>query len=283
MELFGDPLIRTLAAPFAVALLFGVIIRLAGRGGSGRRIAAAGAGIAFAWSAAFALGAPPLPPEMGFDSVVTLAVAALVLGLGLDFYFNPERDRGDWAAFLELGLIILYGIGAPAWLRGGIDAWAAVILLAWGFTAFRMRALAHDGVTPSVMLMMTAAGLGVIAWAAKLPVDQELGFGLAAAAAGFLVLSLADRSLAFGATALLGFAGGILTIGVRIAEEAAALIPAVLILGFIFFTDSLIRRPALAKYAGNRLARSGLMIAAALAPIALAAAAALIGARFAGP
>ncbi|NQV54251.1 MAG: hypothetical protein HQ503_00205 [Rhodospirillales bacterium] len=283
MDLFADPLIQIAALPFLGALVIGGIILIVGRLGSGRRVAAAGAGISFAWVAGFTLGSPSFPPEPDLDSMIALITAALIFGVALDYYFGPARDRGDSGAFWELTLIILFGIGAPFWLRGTIDLWAPVIVLAWGFVAFRLRALSQHAVTPAVMLLMAAAGIGVVAWIGGLGADRDLAFGLAAAIGGFIVLGLIDQGLPFSATALLVFAGGILGLGVRVAETIGVLVPALILLGFIFFTDSLARRLSVGRmnrYRTGQIVFHGL---AAVLPIALAAAAAAVALEISGP
>ena len=301
MELFSDPLIRTIAAPFLGALLLGVAIRLAGGSvGSGRRIAGAGIGLAFAWTAAMVFGAPAMPPAPGPDAIVSVAAAGLIAGLLFDVYGPSEgsgahgRRQGPlWSGGpdgLEGSLSLAFGAGAAAWLLGGFGAAVPVIMLVWGLAVLRLRrvfgkdpdTLAGDAMVPVAMLMMAAAGLALIAAAADLESDRELALALAAASGGFVLLALFDRSLGFGLTPVLGAGGGVLSLAVRMTDAAPFLIPAVAILGFIFFADSLFRQPALARFAGLRWGRFALITLGALVPMALAAAAALIGAGFGG-
>lgn len=294
MELFDNPAIRIFAGPLLGALALGVVLRLAGGAGSGRRIASAGIGLAFAWSAAMVFGAPALPPEPGPDALVSTAAVGLIVGVLFDVYGAGEGSSGPggrlsgWRGWLEWGLILGFGAGAAAWLLDGLGAEVPVIMALWGLIVYRLRrvfakdvdVLAGDALVPLVMLMMAAAGLGLTAAAANLESSRDLALALAAAIAGFVVLSLFDRSLRFGLTPVLGAGGGILMIAVRMTDAAPFLIPAVVILGFILFADSLFHQPALARFAALRWGRFGLIALGGTVPIALASAAALIGAGF---
>jgi len=294
MELFDNPAIRIFAGPLLSALGLGLVLRLAGGAGSGRRIAGAGIGLAFAWSAAMVFGAPAIPPVPGPDALVSAAAAGLIVGVLFDVYGTGENAGGGrlagWPGWLEWGLILAFGAGCAAWLLDGFGAEVPVVMALWGLTVYRLRrvfgrdvdVLAGDALAPLAMLMMAAAGLGLIAAAANLESSRDLALALAAAIAGFAMLSLFDRSLRFGLTPVLGAGGGILMISVRMTDAAPFLIPAVAILGFILFADSLFRQPALARIGAFRWGRFGLIALGGTVPIALAAAAALIGAGFGG-
>lgn len=294
--MFGNPVIRIFASPLLGALALGIVLRMAGGAGSGRRIAGAGIGLAFAWSAAMVFGAPAIPPVPGPDALVSAAAAGLIIAVLFDVYGTGEgsgRPGGrlaGWPSWLEWGLILGFGAGWAAWLLDGFGAEVPVIMALWGLGVYRLRrvfatdadVLAGDALAPLAMLMMAAAGLGLIAAAANLESSRDLALALAAAIAGFAVLSLFDRSLRFGLTPVLGAGGGILMIAVRMIDAAPFLIPAVAILGFILFADSLFRLPALARIGGLRWGRFGLIALGGTVPIALAAAAALTGAGFGG-
>ena len=293
MELLDNAAIRIFAGPLLGALGLGLVLRLAGGAGSGRRIAGAGIGLAVAWSAAMVFGAPAIPPAPGPDALVSAAAAGLIVGVLFDVYAAGEATGGrwtGWSGWLEWSLILAFGAGWTAWLLDGFGPEVPLVMALWGLAAFRLRrvfakdvdVLAGDALAPLAMLMMTAAGLGLVAAAANLESSRDLALALAAAIAGFVALSLFDRSLRFGLTPILGAGGGILMIAVRMTDAAPFLIPAVAILGFILFADQLFRQPALARIGGLRWGRFGLIALGAAVPIALAAAAALIGAGFGG-
>ncbi|MEE2760544.1 MAG: hypothetical protein VYE18_03780 [Pseudomonadota bacterium] len=300
MEFFADALVRIICAPFAGALALAVMIRIAGSSGSGRRIASAGIGLAFAWSAAMIFGAPEIPPAPGPDGLVSVAAVGLILGTLFDIYGQRDSTRSarvssgitgwlaDWRGWLEWTLILAFGGGTAAWMQEEIGSTGPVITGLWGLAVLRLRhvfgknndTLAGDALVPLAMLMMAAAGLALTAAAANSASDRDLALALAAAIAGFLALSLFDRSLGFGLTPVLGAAGSVLAVAVRIADADRYLIPAVAVLGFIFYADTLFRQPALARCAGLRWGRLGLVVLGALVPIALAATAALVGVGF---
>jgi hypothetical protein len=293
MEMFDNPAIRIFVGPLLGALALGLVLRLAGGAGSGRRIAGAGIGLAFAWSAAMVFGAPAIPPAPGPDALVSAVAVGLIGGILFDVYGTGEGSGGrlaGWPGWLEWGLILAFGAGWTAWLLDGFGPEVPVIMALWGLMVFRLRrvfatdvdVLAGDALAPLAMLMMTAAGLGLIAAAANLEISRDLSLALAAGIAGFALLSMFDRSLRFGLTPVLGAGGGILMIAVRMTDAAPFLIPAVVILGFILFADSSFRQPALARFAAFRWGRFGLIALGGTVPIALAAAAALIGAGFFG-
>ena len=302
MEYFADSLVRVISAPFAGALALAVMIRIAGSSGSGRFIAGAGVGLAFTWSAAMVFGAPEIPPAPGPDGLVSVAAVGLILSILFDVYMQRDEVRSarapsgifGWIAdrrgWLEWTLILAFGAGTAAWLREEIGGTVIVITGLWGLIVFRLRqvfgknsdTLAGDALVPMGMLMMAAAGLALAATAANSAGDRDLALALAAAITGFLVLSLFDQSLGFGLTPLLSAAGGVLAVAVRMTDADRFLIPAVGVLGFIFYADTLFRLPALARFAGLRWGRLGLVVLGALVPMALAATAALIGVGFGG-
>ena len=90
--------------------------------------------------------------------------------------------------------------------------------------------------------ILTALALNLAGW-------SNVAIPLAAACGGFVLLALFDRSLGLGLTPVLGAGGGVLSLAVRMIDAAPFLTPAVAILGFIFFADSLFRQPALARFA----------------------------------
>ena len=233
---------------------------------------------------------------------MSVAAAGLILSILFDVYGQRDGKRSarvstgisnwvaDWRGWLEWVLILAFGAAAAAWLREELGGTVLVITVLWGLAVFRLRqvfgknsdTLAGDALVPLAMLMMAAAGLALTAAAANAAGDRDLALALAAAIAGFLALSLFDQSLGFGLTPVLSAVGGVLAVAVRMTDADRFLIPAVAVLGFIFYADTLFRQPKLARYAVLRWGRLGLVVLGALVPMALAAAAALIGVGFGG-
>ncbi len=178
-------------------------------------------------------------------------------------------------------MALLFGLVTVVWLRGTIDAWTGVILIAWGIVVLRIHFVAaSDAPTAAALLALAAVGIGVAAWASGLDGERNLAFALASAATGYFLLNWLDPTMRFGATLVLGALGALLVLTIRLLESTQAILPALMILGFVFFSDAPARR--FLGHSINRW-RWAIPLFAALAsmlPIGLAALAAYIGVNF---
>ena len=273
--LFDQTWLRLIALPFAVCFLLAAALRRVGRSDQhGASLAGAAIAIAFAWSAAAELGAPLFPPTASDNALFYLMAAALVLAMPFDLFTSPQSTPTRYA---EAAVAILFGLGASIWMRGEADLWTGLVLICWSVVVVLLHRLAEAPPLAAAALVLTALGLAATAWAANLSLERNLAFALASAAAGYFVLSLIDRGMAFAAAAVLGGAGALMVLALRLVTLSDALIPSIIIVGFIYFADT----PLAFLFAGRPELKRWLMpfliAALALLPIGLAALAAYIG------
>ncbi len=272
----NDPIVRSFAIPFAASLILAGLIRWVGAGNRGEQVAGAAIGIVFAWTSAYELGAILFPPSADDNNMFYMIAAGLLIGVPMDL-LRAKIDRS--MPRLDLGIAMFFGLGAIYSLRIAFDIWTLLLLGAWITVVARLHVVAQTSAPlSSAMLALAAAGLGTAAWAAGL--ENHLAFQLSAAAAGYFVLNWIDPTLRFGTTLMLTGAGVLLVTAVRLVTSTHAVMPALLILGFIFFVDAPVRK-MLGDGKGRRQWLAPLLAAAAsLLPIALAAIAAHVGINF---
>ena len=127
------------------------------------------------------------------------------------------------------------------------------------------------------MLAMAALGLGIVAWIAGAEVERGLGIGLAAAFAGFLLWNWPRARFDFGYALMLGGGAALFATGQRLAAGPGTLAPAMILLMFVFFADSVSWRLRRGSDVAWRVLHPLVIAGLALLPAILAAAAALIG------
>ena len=272
----NDPIVRSFAIPFAASLILAGLIRWVGAGNRGEQVAGAAVGIVFAWTSAYELGAILFPPSADDNNMLYMIAAGLLIGVPVDF-FRARIERS--MPRLDLGIAMFFGLGVIYSLRITFDIWTLLLLGAWIVVVARLHVVARNAApVASAMLALAAGGLGAAAWAAGL--ETNLAFQLAAAAAGYFVLNWLDPTMRFGATLMLTGAGALLVTAVRLATSTHAMMPALLILGFIFFVDTPVRKMLGDRKGQRRWLMPLLAAAASLLPIALAALAAHVGVNF---
>ena len=272
----NDPIVRYFAIPFVATLILAGLIRWVGAGNRGEQTTGAALGIVFAWTSAYELGAILFPPSGDDNNMFYMIAAGLLIGVPIDFLRTKiERNMPR----LDLGIAIFFGLGAVYSLRIAFDIWTLVLLGAWVTVVARLYVVAKDASpVASAMLALAAAGLGAAAWAAGL--ETTLAFQLAAAAAGYFVLNWINPTMRFGMTLMLTGAGALLVTGVRLAMSTHAMVPALLILGFIFFSDAPVRKLLADRKGRRRWLIPVLAAVASLLPSVLAALAAHVGVNF---
>lgn len=281
-QFLADPLIRLVVAPLLFSAVLTGAIRFAGRVGAGRRAAGASVAIAFVWLCALLLGLPEFPPAADGSAIVYAVAAGLLIGAAFDLAdgHTPTVDVAAWA--IGIG----FPVAASWWLAGApplVDTGAAPLTnatltaVAWLIAELRLRRLAEDSRIGTVMLAMAALGLGSVAWIAGAEVERGLGIGLAAAFAGFLVWNWPRARFAFGYALMLGGGAALFATAQRLATGPGTLAPALILLMFVFFADSVSWRFRRGSDAAWRVLHPLVIAGLALLPVILAAAAALIG------
>lgn len=257
-----DPLGQAVLAPFAVALALALVLRVAGGGTVGRRIAAAGIGAGFLAAFALSLGLPlALPPEGAVQQVFWIAAAGLALGLLVDL--------GGWVRAGGAALAVLLPAAALIWLVGARHEtlWPrALLLFAASIPVYWRVAAAGRGseepaqrsaaLFPPIMLLAAVAALAQLAWSDGSGLAL-LAVALGAATIGYLVVAyglhlVGARPLRFEAAATFGAAGAGLALVYAALLGGSKIDPvAVAILLLVFAVDLRARELAMAVIPGG--------------------------------
>lgn len=239
MPTFLDTIIaQALVLSFlATAGLTGLIYKIGGNT-AGVFFANASVGISFTWFCSFILGTPDFPPEYNNSSILSATACLLILGVLIDFFLFKQKEI---YRTIVISIILLIGITITLWMRSGFDLWSVPILLGWCVIAFGLQRINNNANFGSgdstAILIVTTFGTGVIAWISNIAVDRDLAFGLCAISFGFIIFNFPKPRLNFGYGILLAGSGGIYMLVIRLVEQIPSLIPAFIILGFIFFID----------------------------------------------
>ena len=233
----------TLTAQAFVLSIFGtfaltVLICLIGDRKSGFSIASASVGVTFAWFCAFILGTPNFPPEFNNTAILSASVCLLLVGLILDFILIKKQK---FSQLIVVSITLLSGIMITIWMRSGIDVWFLPTLIGWSITAISFHRISTNKIFSSgnctFILLVASLGTGIIAWISNIVVDRDLAFGLCAISLGFFICNLVKPGLTFGYSILLAGGGSLYMLAMRLVEQMPSLIPAFIILAFIFFVD----------------------------------------------
>ena len=235
--------LNTLITQGLVLSIFGTLILtwliyFIGHNKSGVRIASASVGITFAWFCAFVLGTPDFPPEFNNTAILSATVCLLTIGAILDFTIIRRKKLPQ---LIIIFTILLCGFIITIWMRGGIDVWFLPILLGWSITAISLhRTSTNERFSPgncTFILIVASLGTGIIAWISNIVIDRDLAFGLCATSIGFFICNLVKSEIKFGYSILLAGGGSLYILALRLVEQMPSLVPAFIILAFVFFTD----------------------------------------------
>ncbi len=164
-----------------------------------------------------------------------LLLGGLVIGSLLDQFMPILKDR---FRLLNLILDLVFAFAIIAWAMGKLDIWTVVVFVAWGVVLTRTRRFSESIALPATMVMLSAAGLTLIAWIGDSLIDQDLALGTLFATMGMSAWLLFIRSLPLGYGFQWGACSALLLISLRILETNPAMAAAISVLGFIFFSDS---------------------------------------------
>ena len=210
----------------------------------GRLVSAAG-GIGTVWISAHIIGMPGFPPPQGGISLTTILLIGLILGSLLDQFLPTSRSRSRNRIW-ETGLDFAFAFGAIAWFRGQFDLWSAVICLVWGIIFMRLRWNSEKSSTTTVMILLSTLGLALISWTADNLIDRNFAFGVMSATLGMSIWLWLNRSLHLGYGYLWGGFTVQIFISLRIMESNLAMLVPIVILAFIFYSDTTL--PSLVKW-----------------------------------
>ncbi len=229
---------QALVLSFLGTLILTGLIYLIGRRKSGVFLANASVGVSFTWFCAFILGTPDFPPEFNNTAILSATACLLISGTLFDFILIKRRNFPQPIVII---IILISGISITIWMRSGIDFWSLPILFGWCIVAFGLQRLSANedfGSGDSALLLAIASlGTAIIAWISDIVVDRDLAFGLCVISFGFLICNCPKPRLLFGYSILLAGGGSLYMLALRLVEQMPPLIPAFIILGFIFFVD----------------------------------------------
>ncbi len=249
MSFFIDDLLgQTVATPFVVAFVLALALRLALGPALGRKLAVAGAAVAFLFAFTLIQGLPDFPPVASGGKTFYIVLIGAVLGLGLDLA-GATRSGGHALAFIV-------PLAALAWLIASNPIterlWQAALLLVASILVYwRVAATARGsdeeanraaGLFPPILVLVAAVSLSLLALLGASASLSSLAAALAAATGGFLLASylvdLAGRlPLRFDAIGAFGVAGALLALAyvmLLFNQETNRLSLAVLLLRFVF-------------------------------------------------
>lgn len=277
-QIFADPFIRLFVLPFAFTVILVGLIRFVGREGSSR--AAGGTvALAFVWLCGLILGIPDFPPPASSAALAYIVTVGVVVGAAFDLMDGKSVAVG-WVAGLVFALISSWWMGgAPPFFNTDKGNIVVVLALAatWLIVQLRLRRLSQDARLPTAMLIMAAFGLGIVAWIAGAAEELGLAFGLTSALVGFFVWNWPRPHFPLGNGMVISAGAAIMTLAFRLVEGAPTMLPALIILGFVFFADTVSWRARWGPKALWGAVHPFMLAALCLLPLGLAAAAARIG------
>lgn len=283
-EYFQDPFNRAFIVPFFGSLVLTLLIRFLGRAEMGRHYGAAAVGAIFIWVCGMVLGIPEFPPRADSSAIAYIVLLGWLIGLGLDTFDHTSHRS---AAF-ELIALVLFGAAVIWWLNGAPSQFAgfgmglaggAIALVFWLMTVVRIRWVAQDPRIATIMMIMIAAGLGLIGMLAVLPSDRDLAFGLAAALAGYLTVNLPTGRVPFSSAVLLASGVAVLVIGTRLSQTNDISGVALTLIVLVVFADTVSRRIEVGPLFLRTAVKLAALVGLSLIPLALAAAATLVEIR----
>lgn len=184
-QLLSDPVFQTAVAPFAAALIAGVLLNRVGWFWPGLSIM-----VGFYVSTWLALGSD-IFPLTSTHKIILLGGVAILAGIALDAYKGPRR-------YLT-ALLLAAGAAAAVWIlwpvlvrRGGLQAWGLAVGagLYTGWLVACSAGLRDRPLPAGVMTLALAMGTGVSAVFGSAVLLGQLGASMAAAAGAYILLGL---------------------------------------------------------------------------------------------
>ncbi len=229
------PLITFCLLPLVATVLMATAIRFFGGRLTNDRLVSASAGVGIVWVTVLVLGMPGFPTPPSGEALPVILLAGLVLGSLMDQFLPVFHGR---ASILDTVLDFVFAIGAIAWFRNELDLWSIVIFLAWGALQIQLRRCKGKNTIPAIMMLLSAAGLVLVAWTGNAQSERDLALGVLSVTLGLSVWLCLNRSLPFGFGYLWGGFTAQLLIALRMIESNPALAAPIAVLGFIFYADN---------------------------------------------
>jgi hypothetical protein len=266
MPPMDDFVLRTAAAPFAVAAIAAGLLRLAAGREQGQAMAGAAICLGFLAGYGLVMGAPAVWPPASAQKVFFIAAAGGILGLTLDL--SSESRRLVLPAALAAPAIALAWLGWPRLLiPDRTDAATLLVVAAAGAAVLAgLHARRQEPAECTVKLLIASAALAPLALLGASASTAQLCGVLAAAAGGFAAWLWPKPRLQFAASALLG--GGLVFVALAgsVAVFTNAAKPALLLLLPIFFAERALGRRSTGIRKKNQVVMPILTAVAATVP-----------------
>ena len=259
--------------PFFGTIVLAGIIGLAGRGASRKVLISASTGIGTAWVCAFVLGIPNFQITFDSNSIPHVILVGLLLGALID-HLLPQL--GNKYKFICWSLDLIFAAAVITWIRGEVELVSILIFLIWGCIQFSARRQAYDARMPAIMVVVAAIGLSTTAWIGDILADRNLAFGVGSTGLGFFVWLWFKRDTPLGFSFFWSSFTALLLIALRVIETNPLMAVPILVLGFVFFTDSILSQKKLWPTFFKQFAAPIVVCALSILPIVLASASALV-------
>ena len=259
--------------PFFGTIILAGIIALAGRGASRKVLISASTGIGTAWVCAFVLGNPNFQITFDSNSIPHIILVGLLLGALIDHLFPRLGNKYEIICW---SLDLIFAAAVITWIRGDVDLVSILIFLIWGCVQFNARRQAKDARMPAIMVVVAAIGLSITAWIGDILADRNLAFGVSSTGLGFFVWLWFKRDIPLGFSFFWSSFTALLLIALRVIEANPLMAVPILVLGFVFFTDSILSQKKRWPTFFKQFAAPIVVCALSILPIVLASASALV-------
>ena len=259
---FEQAAVQSALIPALLGFFLTGAIRLANGRERGPLVASAAVGLTFTSVYFIIVGIPPHPPVGSLDKLVYGVAASVVIGFLLDSLRLPPFTR--WLLFPAGAAVLICWLEAPGIENAGIWAWAGLgaMWLSGIATLWRLERERHNGINPTIMILIAALGLAAVAIVGGAVEIAHLAIALATALFGFTVWNWPTNIYPYGASVLMGAGGSLFLLAwIAAMHFHDVSLPALIVLLLIFFADIAARHMNLGESRAGRAA----------APIVLAA------------
>ncbi|WP_448187810.1 hypothetical protein [Azospirillum sp. sgz301742] len=277
MDALNDPFLQSSVLPLLAALAAVGLLRLAGGGVAGRRLAAGGIALAFLGVFALVVGIPAFPPPSSMGRLFWCAVTGVAIGLAGDATGVKGAKASTLTGVWLLGSLLWMILPA---LTGAAEALIAVPLLAAGaWVAFGRLPAGKDGpATSGAVLLALALAVGGTALVGSSASLAQAALALAAATGGFLLWNWPIERHVWGVSGRVGF-GILVLLTAALAFFTQARAEVLLLAVPAFFADRLRSRlPTPDTTFGQALRTAAVTVFAVIPAVAAVGAAYLISA-----
>ncbi len=261
---------QTALLPLLAAALTALALRLAGGPSRGPLIVGAAIAVGFLVAYAVISGIPPLPPRSSTQKLAYLALAALILGFALGL-LRASRTTVTITLIVAAAACVAW-LAQPKLKSPDLANLIPIVLLWIGGSValLRLNASRSDYPDGSMMLVLSAMGMAVVALYGRSVSMTQLGGALSAAAGGFVLCAWFMPSFRLGVAGACG--GGLVLVSMAtiLALYTRSNPIALSFLILVFFLDSVVDRLPVSSGTLGRVLRPVWMGVLGLIPVGAA-------------